>query len=173
MWNSADSHAPWQKGTPRDDESDIRDAEAYEFVETETGPLLSSRSLGKQVAYEEGSTIDWLREEAAERERKRVMRSQRGLHGLVGMILDSAGMWLVIILTGAGTGVLGAWLDVLVKWYVVCALVFGGVPYVSLKTGWATCEKGDVRMASSTIRLHAVVGLTVSTLMLGYMLSHV
>ncbi|RDX51224.1 hypothetical protein OH76DRAFT_1378993 [Lentinus brumalis] len=106
------SHLPWFQGRGRD----IRDAEAYEFIDTETGPLLSSRSLEKQVAYEEGSTIDWLREEAAERERKRAMRSQRGLHGLLALVLDSAGMWLVIILTGVGVGVLGAWLDVLVKW---------------------------------------------------------
>ncbi len=109
------SHLPWFQGRGRD----IRDAEAYEFIDTETGPLLSSRSLEKQVAYEEGSTIDWLREEAAERERKRAMRSQRGLHGLLALVLDSAGMWLVIILTGVGVGVLGAWLDVLVKWYAL------------------------------------------------------
>ncbi|EJF59033.1 hypothetical protein DICSQDRAFT_89724 [Dichomitus squalens LYAD-421 SS1] len=32
------------------------------------------------------------------------------------MVLDSAGLWLVIILVGVGVGVLGAWLDVLVKW---------------------------------------------------------
>ena len=99
-----ESTQAWHKGGDRD----IRDAEAYEFVDTETGPLLSSRSLGKQVAYEEGSTIDWLREEAAERERKRAIRSQRGLHGLLALVFDSAGMWLVIILTGAGIGVLGA-----------------------------------------------------------------
>ncbi|KAI0794494.1 chloride channel [Fomes fomentarius] len=115
MWNNTESHVPWYKGSARNDD-DLRDAEAYEFIENDTGPLLSSRSIEKQVAYEEGSTIDWLREEAAERERKRVMRSQRGLHGLFALVLDSVGMWLVIILTGAGIGVLGAWLDVLVKW---------------------------------------------------------
>ncbi len=51
------------------------------------------------------------------------MRSQRGLHGLFALVLDSVGMWLVIILTGAGIGVLGAWLDVLVRWYVPCRSV--------------------------------------------------
>ena len=108
---------PWYKGGVGD--RDIHDAEAYEFVDHETGPLLSTPSLHKQTAYEEGSSIDWLREEAAERERKRAIQSRRGLHGLLGMVLDSGGLWLVIILTGVGVGVLGAWLDVLVKW---CAL---------------------------------------------------
>ncbi|TBU47598.1 chloride channel [Dichomitus squalens] len=109
-----DTDLPWYKGEVRD--RDIRDAEAYEFVDHETGPLLSSHPLGNKTAYGEGTSIDWLREEASERERKRVIQSQRGLHGLLGMVLDSAGLWLVIILVGVGVGVLGAWLDVLVKW---------------------------------------------------------
>ncbi|OSD04776.1 hypothetical protein PYCCODRAFT_1450809 [Trametes coccinea BRFM310] len=99
-------------------EADIRDAEAYEFVEHgETRPFVSeSRPLEEVFPYEDGSTIDWLREEAAERERKRAIGMQRGLRGLLALLQDSVGMWLVIILTGLGIGVVGAWLDVLVKW---------------------------------------------------------
>ncbi len=49
---------------------------------------------------------------------------QRGLRGLLSLVQDSVGMWVVIVLTGMGTGVVGAWLDVLVRWYVVlCACV--------------------------------------------------
>ncbi len=68
-----------------------------------------------------------MREEAAERERRRVIWSRRGLHGLLGVVLDSAGLWLVIILTGVGVGILGAWLDVLVKWCVLCSYGVQGV----------------------------------------------
>ncbi|KAI0372598.1 hypothetical protein BV20DRAFT_33678 [Pilatotrama ljubarskyi] len=119
MWDgSVNTNLPWFSAAKASSpDSNIRDAEAYEFVEhAETRPFLSSRSLEKQVAYEEGSTIDWLREEAAERERKRVLSSQRGLRGLLAVVQDSVGMWLVIILTGLGIGIVGAWLDVLVRW---------------------------------------------------------
>ncbi|EMD39275.1 hypothetical protein CERSUDRAFT_112928 [Gelatoporia subvermispora B] len=71
---------------------------------------------GQRPAYPEGSTIDWLREEAAERERQRRLHAQRGLRGLWGVILDSAIMWFVAVATGVGIGLAGAWLDILVKW---------------------------------------------------------
>ncbi|KAI0629368.1 chloride channel [Trametes polyzona] len=124
MWDgSSNAQLPWfnSSKSPLAD-TDIRDAEAYEFVDVEDGndarrPLNPSpRSPEKQTAYEEGSTIDWLREEAAERERKRVLGSQRGLRGLLALVQDSVGMWLVIVFTGMGTGIVGAWLDVLVRW---------------------------------------------------------
>ena len=158
--NSSNStNGPWFKSDL--DDRDIQDAEVYEFVEHETRPRLSPRSLGKQAAYEEGSSIDWVREEAAERERKRVIRSRRGLHGLLGVVLDSAGLWLVIILTGVGVGFLGAWLDVLVKW---CVLYCCGISSSDGQSGvgWEIYEKDDVGMDSSTTRLHAVVGWIVS-----------
>lgn len=129
---SSNTQLPWfssSKDTPL--EADVRDAEAYEFVEHgEPRAPLPAQPLGKPVAYEEGSTIDWLREEAAERERKRVIGQQRGLRGLLSLVQDSAGIWVVIVLTGMGTGVVGAWLDVLVRWYVVacaCSMWCGGV----------------------------------------------
>ena len=77
------------------------------------------------------------------------------------MVLDSAGMWLVIILTGVGIGVLGAWLDVLVKWYVLYWLVRARCRWIH-GIGWGTCEKGVVRTGSSTTKLRAVAVSTVS-----------
>ncbi|KAJ6624915.1 Cl-channel protein [Mycena sp. CBHHK59/15] len=67
---------------------------------------------------EEGQvrTIDWLQEEAAERERTNLQRSQQGVRGLLLPWLDAARMWLVVIFTGFGVGLTGGWLDVLVKW---------------------------------------------------------
>lgn len=130
---SSNTQLPWfSTGKDSPLEADVRDAEAYEFVEhgEPRAPGLPSPPLGKPVAYEEGSTIDWLREEAAERERKRVMGQQRGLRGLLSLVQDSVGMWVVIVLTGMGTGVVGAWLDVLVRWCVVacaCSPWCGGV----------------------------------------------
>ncbi|KAI0675830.1 chloride channel [Trametes maxima] len=127
MWDgSSNANLPWFSSDKSPlPSADIRDAEAYEFVDRgdETHPLAhappghpSARTLQKRVAYAEGSTIDWLREEAAERERTRVIGTQRGLRGLLALVKDSAGMWLVIVLTALGVGVVGAWLDVLVKW---------------------------------------------------------
>jgi chloride channel 3/4/5 len=66
--------------------------------------------------YKDGSSIDWLYEEAAERERRRQLNTLHGLRGLLTLALNSAQMWMVIIATGIGIGVIGAWLDVLVKW---------------------------------------------------------
>ncbi|KAJ7173729.1 Cl-channel protein [Mycena filopes] len=66
--------------------------------------------------YVDGSTIDWLREEAAERDRTNVQRSQFGVRGLLLPWLDASRMWLIVILTGFGIGLTGGWLDVLVKW---------------------------------------------------------
>lgn len=93
----------------------VQDAEEYELLAD--GTLASSKTaLGKRPAYQDGSTIDWLWEEGAERERKRVLHSQRGLRGVLAPILDSSRMWLVSIFTGVCIGIAGAWLDVLVKW---------------------------------------------------------
>ena len=92
------------------------------FELLERGGLLrtpGTPELAASVPYSEGTTIDWHREEAVERERKRSHHAQRGLRGVLGPIVDSSRMWLVIILTGVGIGILGAWLDVLVKWCVV------------------------------------------------------
>lgn len=69
-----------------------------------------------RTTYEEGNIIDWVREESAERERVRCLKSQRGVKGLFLPFLDASRMWFVIVVTGIGIGMVGAWLDVLVKW---------------------------------------------------------
>ncbi|KAJ7089712.1 Cl-channel protein [Mycena belliarum] len=90
-------------------------AEVFEL--TEAGQVTSpTQQTHFASRYVDGSTIDWLREEAAERERTHVQRSQYGVRGLLLPWFDAVQMWLVVILTGVGIGLTGGWLDVLVKW---------------------------------------------------------
>ena len=97
------------------------DAEQYELLGDEYShePLPSPfhRKI-KGPAYEEGGVIDWQHEEAAERERKRILASHRGFRGPTARLADDGSMWLVTILSGLGIGTIGAWLDVLVRWCV-------------------------------------------------------
>ncbi|KAG6897197.1 hypothetical protein C0992_003494 [Termitomyces sp. T32_za158] len=88
--------------------------ELYEL--TEDGRLLGTTKLPRH--YEDGSSIDWLHEEAIERERTHALKAQAGVRGLLLPLLESSRLWLVVILAGMGIGITGAWLDVLVKWYV-------------------------------------------------------
>src|ERR1700712_1118285 len=95
--------------------------EAYELGEN--GRLADPTVYEAYTAkYDDGRSIDWLREESAERERIQAQRSQRGVRGLLLTWMDSTRMWLVIAATGVGIGLAGAWLDVLVKWYGFLAL---------------------------------------------------
>lgn len=91
------------------------DEELYEL--TEDGHL-PSKTAKRPVKYPDGSSIDWLHEEAAERERKHTLRSQPGARGILLPLLEASRLWFVVIMTGLGIGITGAWLDVLVKWYV-------------------------------------------------------
>jgi len=98
---------------------DHREEETLEL--SEHGELLYSEHPDqtfstKRPTYEDGNTIDWLREENAERERRRCLKSQRGVRGVLLPFMDASRMWFVIVVTGIGIGVTGAWLDVLVKW---------------------------------------------------------
>ena len=95
----------------------VEEAETYELLGD--GSLAqSTKGYGPRPAYKERSTIDWLLEERADRERSRTLNSRRGLRGTFVPTLESAKCWFVIVLTGAGIGIAGAWLDVLVKWCV-------------------------------------------------------
>ena len=87
--------------------------EAYEL--TAAGDLLNARPH-YAPKYQDGSSIDWLYEELAERQRTHEQRANRGLRGLWLPWRDSAQRWFVVIATGIGIGLAGAWLDVLVKW---------------------------------------------------------
>ncbi|KAF8587856.1 hypothetical protein K439DRAFT_1645720 [Ramaria rubella] len=59
---------------------------------------------------------DWVHEEAVERIRRYKLSSHHGLRGLLLPLWDNSCVWLVLIGTGLGVGVIGAWLDVLVAW---------------------------------------------------------
>lgn len=96
---------------------DYREEEV--FALTEDGELLNPNKQPlsqNRPIYGDGDTIDWLREESAERERLRGLKSQHGVRGLLLPFMDASRMWFVIVLVGIGIGVTGAWLDVLVKW---------------------------------------------------------
>ncbi|KAJ7576923.1 Cl-channel protein [Mycena floridula] len=92
-----------------------REEEAYELREDGqlAGPSIYEAYTAK---YDDGRSIDWLREESAERERIHAQRNQKGVRGILLTWMDSARMWLVIAATGVGIGLAGAWLDVLVQW---------------------------------------------------------
>ncbi|KIK61661.1 hypothetical protein GYMLUDRAFT_165705 [Collybiopsis luxurians FD-317 M1] len=116
-------HRPQQSWASwRTDEStnDIHDEEAFEL--SENGNLQGLSSQNHKLKYKDGSSIDWLHEEALEREREHVKKSQKSIRGLLSIWADSARVWLVVVATGIGIGVAGAWLDVLVKWYLLADL---------------------------------------------------
>jgi len=90
--------------------------EEDQFELTEDGRLpIPFRRTAK---YQDGNTIDWLQEEGLERERNHALQSQAGIRGILLPALESARMWFIVIAAGVGIGIAGAWLDVLVKWYV-------------------------------------------------------
>jgi chloride channel 3/4/5 len=92
----------------------VYEEDQYELTEDGRVPL----SYRRTAKYEDGNTIDWLQEDSLERERSHALQSQAGIRGILLPFLESARMWFVVIMTGVGIGIAGAWLDVLVKWYV-------------------------------------------------------
>ncbi|KAI0316004.1 chloride channel [Amylostereum chailletii] len=104
-------HDPWAE-----DWEDVRTPAQYELGsdDLEGWPPISPRRT--RQTYREGATIDWWSEDAAERERWKVLLSQHGLKGVVAPMLDASKVWFVVICTGICVGVAGGWLDVLVKW---------------------------------------------------------
>ena len=101
-------------GMPTDHTSTLfHDGEQYELTEDGRVPPFTP---ARTPQYKDGSSIDWLHEEAAERERDHALHSQAGVRGALLPAIESARMWVVVIVTGMGIGMAGAWLDVLVKW---------------------------------------------------------
>lgn len=90
--------------------------EAYDISNLEQHSRRPPELVTLPHRYKDGTSIDWLYEEAAERERRHQLNTLHGLRGLLTLALNSVQMWMVIIATGIGIGVIGAWLDVLVKW---------------------------------------------------------
>lgn len=102
---------------PRRSDRDYHEEETFQL--SESGQLLhppTQTPNQKCPTYEDGNTIDWLREENAERERRRGLKSHRGARGLLLPFIDALRLWFIIVVTGMGIGVTGALLDVLVKW---------------------------------------------------------
>lgn len=95
---------------------DDYEGEAYDISQLEDHSYRPPELVTLPHCYKDGTSIDWLYEEAAERERRHRLHALHGLRGLLTLSLNSAQMWMVIIATGIGIGVIGAWLDVLVKW---------------------------------------------------------
>ncbi|TFK39947.1 Cl-channel protein [Crucibulum laeve] len=98
--------------TPLTEETTV---EAEQFELTEEGLLLTPNAK-PATKYKDGTSIDWLHEETEERERRNALRSEAGARGILLPVLDASRMWFVVIMTGIGIGIAGAWLDVLVKW---------------------------------------------------------
>ncbi|KAJ3732092.1 Cl-channel protein [Lentinula guzmanii] len=103
----------WESWNSRDSTT-IREEETFELGED--GDLQGNPPKKSARKYKDGSSIDWLHEEALERERDYVKKSQKSIRSLLSIWADSARVWLVVVATGIGIGVAGAWLDVLVKW---------------------------------------------------------
>ncbi|PVG03313.1 Cl-channel protein [Serendipita vermifera] len=78
--------------------------------------LWQDKFLARPQTYAQRGTIDWQYEEAAERSRQQALNSQRGLRRFLTSFLESSRIWLVLCITGACVGIIGAWLDILVAW---------------------------------------------------------
>lgn len=89
------------------------EGEQYEL--TEDGRLPQPK-ISYATTYNDGSSIDWLQADMAERSRQQVLMSGAGVWGIISPALDAVCVWFVVIFTGMGIGIAGAWLDVLVKW---------------------------------------------------------
>lgn len=87
--------------------------ELYELTEDGRLPSKDSKVPRK---YHDGSSVDWMHEEAVERHRIHAMKLKTGARGILVPLLESTRLWFVVIMAGAGIGITGAWLDVLVKW---------------------------------------------------------
>jgi chloride channel 3/4/5 len=102
--------------TSQDNAQALRDEEIYELTEDGRLHEMNSKRAGK---YGDGSTIDWLREDSSERQRIHALRSQPGARGILLPLAEASRVWFVVIMTGLGIGITGAWLDILVKWCVL------------------------------------------------------
>lgn len=90
--------------------------------------------LGKRVAYDDLTAIDWIFEYAKERQRLRVLyATASGFVGYLRRVADGSHIWLILILTGLATGTLAASMDVASDWLA------------DLKTGYCSAGAGGGR----------------------------
>ncbi|KAG5642628.1 hypothetical protein DXG03_002466 [Asterophora parasitica] len=142
---------PSGKSPPRNVRTHV-DEELYELTEDGRLPTDNPKVPRK---YHDGGSIDWLHEEAVERERLHALKAQSGVRGLLLPLLESSRLWFVVIMAGVGIGITGAWLDVLVKWYVL--LVRHSRCHCTLFViGLEIYGKDAVHMGSSTIKSRVV-----------------
>jgi hypothetical protein len=141
-----------------------QDLDEHDFELTEDGRLPSYNSRLYTTKYDDGRSIDWLLEETAERERISAKKSRRGVGGLVSIWTESIKMWMVVVATGVGIGLAGAWLDVLVKWCPLPSCITLTLANL-FNSGLGTCEKAVVHTVSSITKLLAAVVLTVCTVL--------
>lgn len=129
--------------------------EQYEL--TEDGRLFQPK-IPCTTTYNDGSSINWLQVDMTERSRQQILMSGAGVRGIICPALDAACVWFVVIFTGMGIGIAGAWLDVLVKWYVVSRWRISDTRWTS---GWGIFARVVVHMDSSIIKFLVVAASTV------------
>ncbi|RXW17772.1 hypothetical protein EST38_g8077 [Candolleomyces aberdarensis] len=88
--------------------------DVLEYELTGGGQLFTATEPGKK--YPDGSSIDWLQEEAAERQRNHELHSQAGVRGALLPALDSVRMWIVAFV------------------YISLAVAFGGTSAFLVET---------------------------------------
>ncbi|KAI3600363.1 voltage-gated chloride [Moniliophthora roreri] len=153
-------------------------AEIYELGED--GNLLHQphTSPFTKRYYPDGSSIDWLYEDAKEREILQAQKSHRGARGILVPWLDSVRMWVVIVGTGIGIGLAGAWLDVLVKWLadlregrctvgffynqVTCCSGFDAGEYCAVWKPWSEYLNVKYIFAASLLQIAIYVSLAIA-----------
>lgn len=106
----------------------------------------TSEGLGRRAGYDDLTAIDWIFEYAKERERLRTLLSNTGgAAGAFARFYDSGQIWLLLVLTGIGTGIFAASIDIVSDWLGdlkegVCTAGPGGGRFYLNKTfccwGW-------------------------------------
>ncbi|KAG8854438.1 hypothetical protein FRB96_007500 [Tulasnella sp. 330] len=117
----------------------------------------------KAMCYTEGSSIDWMYEEAVERAHHQRLKSQPGLRGVLTPMIETWRLWAVLILTGIFVGYTGGTLDVLVAW--LSDLRMGLCTYGYLYNQSACCSGLDAGEAcgewvtwSARFNIHSTAG---------------
>lgn len=105
-----------------------------------------SEGLGRRAGYDDLTAIDWIFEYAKERERLRnLLSSTGGAAGQFARLYDSCQIWVLLVLTGIGTGLFAASIDIVSDWLGdlkegVCTSGPGGGTFYLNKTfccwGW-------------------------------------
>ncbi|KZS94576.1 Cl-channel protein [Sistotremastrum niveocremeum HHB9708] len=116
-WDSNTSHSKDSAEIHNRVEHDAEDALLREEMSTLDDEYMSGPKVQQDgPRYVDGETIDWYKEEASSRAEVQHFQTYRGLRRLVLPLLAASKFWFVIVITGVGVGVVGAFLDILVAW---------------------------------------------------------